>query len=63
MVAGLIMSFYLYPKRVWARVTDISTDETTFIIAGRGLKDTQGFKREFIELISNELDEKENTQE
>ncbi len=63
MVAGLIMSFYLYPKRVWARVTDISTDETTFIVAGRGLKDTQGFKREFIELISNELDEKENTQE
>ena len=56
MLVGLILSFYLYPRRVWAVVSS-QGDKSKIIAGGRGLKDKASFNQEF-EKIMEKLDKR-----
>lgn len=58
MVVGLIMSFYMFPKRIWVRVKT-KDGSSQLIIGGQGLKDRQSFTQEFNELVED-LSKEEN---
>ena len=61
MVLGLLFSFYLYPRRIWAVIMPGEQDEqdgqAKVIIGGKGLKDRKNFQLEMEKLVSQLKDQ------
>ena len=53
MMFGLVLSFFFFPRRIWALIEPVETDKSKLIIGGQSFKSKVQFEEDFKELINH----------